>query len=91
MALHYALPERSNCSQPGQYQISADGTLLHTRWKCKLVNTTLSIKLVGWNVITHPLRVQIWGNEVSIKLATNGMALRTSWEFKLVDTKSALN
>ena len=40
------------------------------------------------NGIKHILRVQIGHNEVSIKLAADGMALRTTWEFKLVKARS---
>ena len=36
------------------------------------------------NDITHFLQVEIGRNELSIQLSTDGMALRTGWEFKLV-------
>ena len=43
------------------------------------------------NGITHRLRVQIGQNKVSMELAAKWMALRTSWEFKLVQTTSVSN
>jgi hypothetical protein len=41
-----------------------------------------------WNASTHHLRVQHGWNEVSIKLAAHGIWLCTSWEFKVVETRS---
>ena len=41
--------------------------------------------------ITHPLRVKMGPNKVSIELAAGGKASRTSWEFKLVETRSVSN
>ena len=46
---------------------------------------------IGQNGFTHPLRLQIGPNEISIELALDGMALRTNWDFKLVQTRSVLN
>ena len=43
------------------------------------------------NGITHTLRVHIRQSEVSIKLAADRMALRTSCELTLVDTRSVSN
>ena len=44
-----------------------------------------------WNSITHILRVQIGQSTVSITLAVDEIALRTSWEFKLVKARSVSN
>ena len=41
-----------------------------------------------WDVITHVLTVQIGRNEISIQLASHGMALHTSWEFKLTSASN---
>lgn len=62
---------------------------LLTSWEFKLVEikSVLNKQLVKlWNGITYQLTVQIDGNEVSIKLSMDGMALHTHWMFKLVDT-----
>ena len=44
-----------------------------------------------WNGITHRLRVQIGRTQVSIEFAAHGLALRTNWGFKLVETRSVSN
>ena len=41
----------------------------------------------GWDGNTHFLRVTIGRNEVGINLVADGMALRTTWEFKLVEMR----
>ena len=45
----------------------------------------------GWNCVTHMLRVQRGQKEISMELAAHGMALRTCWEFRLVETGSVWN
>ena len=45
-----------------------------------------------WNVIIHTVvSLQIGRNEVSIEFVADGMELRTSWAFKLMETGSAWN
>ena len=43
------------------------------------------------NGITHGLSVQIGRSEVGIKLAADGMPLRTAWQYILIKTRSVSN
>ena len=45
----------------------------------------------SWNGNTHGLGVQIGQSKVSIELPADGIALRTDWNSKVVETKSVLD
>ena len=90
MEWHYALPESWNWSKQGQYQISNRWNRITHFLRVQIGPRSVSISS-RWNAITHFLRVQIGPNKVSIKLAAEGMALRTNWELKLVQARLVPN
>lgn len=75
-------------SKGNQWWNSGSWMALRTSWEFALVETSHYRMKSPWNVITHGLRVRIGRSGVSIKLARDGMALRTFWELKLVEMKS---
>jgi len=91
MKWHYTPTGSENWLKWGQYRNRSHGMILHTHWEWRLVKQGQYQISSWWKGITHPLRVQIYQNKVSIKLAADKMALQTGWDPKRIATWSVMN
>ena len=85
---HYAPSKSWNWSKRGQYQIGSRWNGITHFLRVQMGPNKVSIKLSGGEWHYALPESLIGSNGISIKLAANGMASRTSWEFKWVATRS---